>query len=393
MATNGGAVIFSAVGGPPATVGGALRARGIPGIADALREGGAEWVALLGPIDDPAVGPGILTGDDAETAIEAAADGSPVVFASAELVLLSAVSARAVFDALRAGAVAVAADDRLAGVRWRPGRVDDVRSVVGSDRPVARIVERLRAAGVDIVPAIGIPADDLIALDAPAGYPAVVRIARRRAVDRLIRSGVWIEDPDETRVDGEVSVAPGALLLAGVRLRGPVEIGPDCVIGPDCTIESSTIEAGCVVASSVVEGARVRAGSRIGPYARLRPGADVGPDARVGNYVEVKAARLERGVKVGHLAYIGDAVIGAGANIGAGAITCNYDGRAKRRTVIGAGAFIGSNAALVAPVTIGEGAVIAAGSTITEDVPPGTLAFGRARQVVIERDRDDEEGG
>jgi len=204
---------------------------------------------------------------------------------------------------------------------------------------------------------------------------------RRRVLDALQASGVIILDPERTTVAESAEVAAGAVLFPGAIILGASTIGANARIGPDCWIEDSTVEDGCTVRYSVVESARVRAGSAVGPYAHLRPGADVGPEARVGNFVEVKAARLERGVKAGHLSYIGDADIGEGANIGAGTITCNYDGSAKHRTTIGAGAFIGSNAALVAPVTIGDGALVAAGSTITEDVPPESLAFGRARQV------------
>ena len=131
---------------------------------------------------------------------------------------------------------------------------------------------------------------------------------------------------------------------------------------------------------SHIEGATVGTGAAIGPYARLRPGAVVGEDAHVGNFVEMKQATLGKGAKANHLTYLGDAEIGAGANIGAGTITCNYDGFLKSRTTIGAGAFIGSNSALVAPVTIGDGAIVGAGSVITSDVAPDALAVSRARQ-------------
>ena len=217
-------------------------------------------------------------------------------------------------------------------------------------------------------------------------------IARKRVLDVLQGNGVIIPDPDRTYVGEEASVAPGTVLYPGTHVRGATEIGEGCRIGPDCWIEDTTIEERCVVRYAVLEGSRVRADSRIGPYAHLRPGADVGPEARVGNFVEVKKARLERGVKAGHLAYIGDADIGERTNVGAGAITCNYDGVTKHRTVIEKGVFVGSNASLVAPVTIGAGAVVAAGSTITEDVPAGGLAFGRARQVNKESGSGTEEG-
>ena len=206
--------------------------------------------------------------------------------------------------------------------------------------------------------------------------------ARARRCESLIACGVIILDPDRTYIGPRAEVAPGAILLPGTHLLGACSIEANARVGPDCWIEGSTVEADCVVWYSVVESARVRRGSTVGPFAHLRPGADVGPEARVGNFVEVKAARLGRGAKAGHLAYIGDAEVGEGANIGAGAVTCNFDGKEKHRTVIENGAFVGTNTSLVAPIRIGENAVVAAGSTITEDVPPNATAFGRARQVI-----------
>jgi len=218
------------------------------------------------------------------------------------------------------------------------------------------------------------------------------RETRARALDSLLKGGVVLPDPDRVFVDPAAEVSAGAILLPGTYLIGSCSIGPECRIGPDCWIEDSAIEGRCIVRYSVVESARVREGSRVGPYAHLRRGADVGPDARIGNFVEVKAARLGKGVKAGHLAYIGDAEVGEGVNVGAGAVTCNYDGVDKYRTTIEDGAFIGTNASLVAPLTIGKDAVVGAGSTITEDVPPESLALGRARQVVKDRKSGDRNG-
>lgn len=217
--------------------------------------------------------------------------------------------------------------------------------------------------------------------------------ALRRRVEELRAAGVVIVDDRHTYVSDEASVGPGAVLFPGTYLIGACVVGADSRIGPDCWIEDSAIDERCTVRYSVLESARVRAGCAIGPYAHLRPGADVGPEARVGNFVEIKAARLGKGVRAGHLSYLGDAEIGENVNIGAGTITCNYDGEAKSRTVIDDGAFIGSHAALVAPVRIGREAFVAAGSTITEDVPAGKRAFGRARQVVTERKASEEEAG
>ncbi len=214
---------------------------------------------------------------------------------------------------------------------------------------------------------------------------------RMELIETLIRNGVQVIDPERTYIEEGVRVSPGAVLFPGTYLRGSTAIHEDCHIGPDCWVEDSVVERGCVVRYSYLEGARVRERTTVGPYAHLRAGADVGPNARIGNFVEIKAARLGQGVKAGHLTYIGDAEVGEAVNIGAGTITCNYDGKTKNRTTIEDGAFIGSNAALVAPVTIGEGAYVAAGSTITEDVPAAGLAIGRARQVNKRRGRTAEE--
>ena len=181
-----------------------------------------------------------------------------------------------------------------------------------------------------------------------------------------------------------------AMMLAGVSMAAPetvhfchdTEIGPDAVLEPNIVFGPgvSVASGARIRAFSHIEGAAVAAGAEIGPFARLRPGAQVGPNAKVGNFCEVKNAVLDEGAKVNHLTYVGDAHIGAKANIGAGTITCNYDGFLKHHTEIGAGAFIGSNSSLVAPVTIGANAYVASGSVITADVEPDALAFGRARQ-------------
>jgi bifunctional UDP-N-acetylglucosamine pyrophosphorylase/glucosamine-1-phosphate N-acetyltransferase len=185
-----------------------------------------------------------------------------------------------------------------------------------------------------------------------------------------------------------------AWLAAGVTMTAPetvflsadTKLAPDVVIEPNVVFgEGVTVEEGALIrAFSHLEGAHVGRGARVGPFARLRPGARLGAEVHIGNFVEVKAAEIEAGAKANHLAYIGDARVGAGANIGAGTITCNFDGVAKHRTEIGSRAFTGSNSTLVAPLTIGDGAYIAAGSVITDNVPDDALAFGRARQVIKE---------
>jgi len=188
-------------------------------------------------------------------------------------------------------------------------------------------------------------------------------------------------------------------MLDGVTLLDPdtvyfshdTEVGQDAVIEPNVVFGPGVrIAGGAVIHGfSHIEGASVARGASVGPFARLRPGADLAEDSKVGNFCEVKKATVEAGAKVNHLTYIGDARVGAGANIGAGTITCNYDGYGKQHTDIGAGAFIGSNSSLVAPISIGDGAYVASGSVITIDVPADALAFGRARQRTIpERAKD-----
>ncbi|HTH26985.1 MAG TPA: bifunctional UDP-N-acetylglucosamine diphosphorylase/glucosamine-1-phosphate N-acetyltransferase GlmU, partial [Sphingobium sp.] len=181
----------------------------------------------------------------------------------------------------------------------------------------------------------------------------------------------------EAMLGGVTLIAPETVFFShDTRIARDVTVEPHVVFGPGVAVEEGAV----VHAFSHLQGALVRAGASIGPYARLRPGADIGEGARVGNFVEVKKATLAKGAKANHLSYIGDATVGEDANIGAGTITCNYDGFGKYQTIIGAGAFIGSNSALVAPVTIGAGAIVGAGSTVSADVSADALALVRAPQ-------------
>lgn len=210
-------------------------------------------------------------------------------------------------------------------------------------------------------------------------------IERGRAVERALDAGATILDPQTARIGPLVRIDADAVLHPFVCLEGATVIGAGAEVLPFTRIADSRVEPGAVVGPhSDVDGAVVGRNAHVGPFARLRPGTVLGEDVRIGNFVETKKAVFGRGAKASHLAYLGDAEIGAAVNIGAGVITCNYDGVKKNRTEIGEGAFIGSDSQLVAPVTVGRGAYVGAGSTITRDVPPGGLAISREPQRNIE---------
>jgi bifunctional UDP-N-acetylglucosamine pyrophosphorylase / glucosamine-1-phosphate N-acetyltransferase len=199
-----------------------------------------------------------------------------------------------------------------------------------------------------------------------------------------MRAGVSLADPARIDIRGTLKVGRDVSIDINLVAEGEVTLGDRVRIGPNCTIRDSLIGPGVEIhANCVIEGAEVGAGARIGPFARLRPEARLAADTHIGNFVEIKKSSVGEGSKVNHLTYIGDARIGRGVNVGAGTITCNYDGANKFETVIGEGAFIGSNASLVAPVTVGAGATIGAGSVIVRDAPPGELTVARGPQVTI----------
>lgn len=229
------------------------------------------------------------------------------------------------------------------------------------------IVEIARSLGGKTV-AIDAPETELTGCNNRAELAYIERLWQERRRTELMISGVSMIAPETVFLSWDTAIGQDAL------------IEPNVVIGPGVTIESGAV----IHAFSHLEGAYVSAGATVGPYARLRPGANLAADAKVGNFCEVKKAEIGVGAKVNHLTYIGDAFVGAGSNIGAGTITCNYDGINKHITRIGEGAFIGSNSSLVAPVSVGDGAYVASGSVITADVPADALALGRARQEIKE---------
>jgi bifunctional UDP-N-acetylglucosamine pyrophosphorylase/glucosamine-1-phosphate N-acetyltransferase len=228
--------------------------------------------------------------------------------------------------------------------------------------------------------------ENLLGINSRAELAAATRTVRRQINARHMDQGVTLIDPELTFIEPLVSIGRDTVIYPNCYLQGQTVIGENCVIESTVKIVDSIladhvhIKMGCVITQS-----RLAAGADTGPFAHLRPGADLRQGVHVGNFVEVKKSVLHDGVKAGHLTYLGDAEVGAGTNVGAGTITCNYDGEKKHPTVIGEKVFIGSNTALVAPVTVGAGAYVGAGSTITEDVPPGKLGLARARQVIKDR--------
>ena len=225
-----------------------------------------------------------------------------------------------------------------------------------------------------------------LGINSPRELVTAEELLRRRIVDTHIEAGVVVRMAESVRLGPQVRLAPGVEVCGPLELYGQTTVAAGTSLASHCVATDAIIGENVVVHSFChLDNVRVDAGCQVGPYARLRPGAILEAGARVGNFVEMKKSVLGPGAKAGHLTYLGDAEIGAGANIGAGTITCNYDGVRKHKTVVGQRAFIGSNSALVAPVTIGSDALVGAGSVITSDVPDGMLALGRGRQVVKPR--------
>lgn len=377
-------------------------------------------------VQDPPRG----TGDAARHALTALSEGAgPVVILSGDAPLLTSVTLANLLERRRAK------DLDLALLTFRPPEAGDLGRVVRDARGrVRRIVEarnatarekRLaeanagiycfaapalsRALGklsrnpvngeyyltdaVEILTSSGGAVEAVEAEDWREGWgintraelAAAEEIERRRSLERALDAGATIVDPVTTRIGPKVRLEPDAVIHPFVCLEGSTIVEQGSEVLPFTRVVDSVLGAGAVVGPHCeLEGARVGARARVGPFARLRPGTVLEEDVRVGNFVETKKAILRAGAKAQHLTYLGDAEIGAGANIGAGVITCNYDGERKHRTSIGEGAFIGSDSQLVAPVTVGKGAWIGAGSTITRDVPDGALAITRAPQKNLE---------
>jgi bifunctional UDP-N-acetylglucosamine pyrophosphorylase/glucosamine-1-phosphate N-acetyltransferase len=243
----------------------------------------------------------------------------------------------------------------------------------------------LQAAGERVVAIQAAEAIEVLGANTIAELVALDATLRMKTANRLMAAGVTIFRPETTVIDAEVEIAADTVIEPFVQLLGRTKIGAECLIRSYSVVENCTLADRVLVRqSSILTDSTVGAGAKIGPFAHLRPASEIGEDAHVGNFVETKKSKLGKGAKVNHLSYIGDAEIGERTNIGAGTITCNYDGVNKHRTRIGKNAFIGSDSTLVAPVEVGDGAYVGAGSCITKDVPADSLAVSRAPLVVKE---------
>jgi bifunctional UDP-N-acetylglucosamine pyrophosphorylase/glucosamine-1-phosphate N-acetyltransferase len=244
----------------------------------------------------------------------------------------------------------------------------------------------LSIQGGESVDALVAPKHVAFGVNSQAELARATRLLFRQKARELMDEGVVILDPATTYIESSVRVGPGTVLYPGVFLKGSTQIGPFCVLEPNVFINNSVVgESVQIRAGSYLEQAKVQNRCAVGPYARLRPDAELGEEVQIGNFVEIKKAKLGKGTKAAHLTYLGDAEIGENTNIGCGTITCNYAAdRKKYKTTIGSNVFVGSDTQFIAPVTIGDNAVIGSGSTITKDVPAKALAVARGRQVVKE---------
>jgi bifunctional UDP-N-acetylglucosamine pyrophosphorylase/glucosamine-1-phosphate N-acetyltransferase len=269
--------------------------------------------------------------------------------------------------------------------RWLRGALADLKpDNAQGEYYLTDVIGRAVAAGVSIVTVEAPDAEEVLGINDRAQLAAAERVVQRRQAQQLLDRGVTLADPDRFDQRGELSAGTDVFIDVGVVLIGRVVLGDRVRIGPYAIIEDSTLGDDCTVhPHCVISGTTAGPGCEIGPFARLRPGATFIERVKIGNFVEIKATEIEAGSKVNHLSYVGDSHVGRSVNIGAGTITCNYDGANKNRTTIGDDVFVGSGVMLVAPVAVGDGATIGAGSTISKDAAPDALTVARSRQTTI----------
>ena len=244
------------------------------------------------------------------------------------------------------------------------------------------LVRIYRARGLAVETVVAEDAREILGVNSPRELADVGAVLQMRKNEALMDAGVTIVDPSTAFIGPDVTVGADTIIHPGVSLEGRTAVGSNCVINTGVRIVDSRIDNGVVINNfCVITEAHIRSGAKVGPFAHIRPQSEIGENAHIGNFVELKKTTLGAGSKANHLSYLGDATIGSGVNVGAGTITCNYDGTHKHPTVIEDGAFIGSDTQLIAPVRVGKGAYVAAGSSITQDVPDDALAIARGKQV------------
>ncbi len=238
--------------------------------------------------------------------------------------------------------------------------------------------------GASVIAHLCEPAEDFLGINTRVDLAHVAEIMRERINERHMLSGVGIQDFRHTFIDSDVRIGNDTTVMPFAFLKGVTRVGTNCVIENGAVLKNAVVGSNVhIKAYSVIEDSSISDGAILGPFARVRPGSRVGANARVGNFVELKKCTMKRGAKANHLTYLGDSVVGSDANIGCGTITCNYDGVAKHRTVIGDRVFVGSDTQFIAPVSIGRNSIIGAGSTITKDVPADSLALSRTEQKIV----------
>jgi len=345
-----------------------LRGEDLAGLVAAHERAGAAATVMTTELDDPASFGRVVRaggGDEVEKIVEAKAEGdaTPAELEIREVnVGIYVFSGPALADALER-----ISNDNAQEEYYLPDALPAIRD----------------AGGTVIAHVVGDPTVNLGVNDR-ADLARVTLEARRRILVGHMRAGVTIEDPDSTWVDADVELDPDVTLLPGSSLRGATAVGSGSVVGPMTTLIDSRLGSGVTVPHSYLVECAVGDGASVGPFAYLRPGAALGEGSKAGAFVEIKNSEIGDGAKVPHLSYIGDADVGAGANLGAGTITANYDGFRKHRTKVGEGVRTGVDTALIAPVEVGDGAYTGAGSVITEDVPAGALGIARAKQSNVD---------
>ena len=260
--------------------------------------------------------------------------------------------------------------------KWLKTVIGRVPPSSSGERYLTELAQMAADAGRSVVAAPIALADEAMGVNDRLQLSAVETVLRDRINCHWMREGVTIIDTATTYIDADVTIGSDTVILPNTMLTGRTSIGPDCEIGPNSVVHDSEIGQNCRIIASVIEQATVHSDVDIGPYSHLRPDTVIETGVHLGNYVEVKNSRIGPGAAAGHFCYLGDSDVGAGVNIGAGTITCNYDGVDKHRTTIGDGAFIGSDTMLVAPVNVGDGAATGAGSVVTKDVPPAGRVAG-----------------